>query len=163
MVTILKEPINFSYVDRGHDNDKIETLHIPSWVARYVDVATDLAKQGYVVLMSTHKDVIELLKAYQNHADNENQDKVHTVIFCPKMDMKDAWIDRLQKRYDKSGLPKDFRALQAVKSDYCGKIEFLQKSGLPVYHPETMGYDLRSYISRIRDMHQNALGRKGEL
>lgn len=139
------------------EDESVEVYRCPSWVARYSDVGLDLVKQGYTVLMSTHKDVIEILKAQQYVAE----DLMPIVIFCPKSDMRDAWVERLQRRYDDTGSPKDFRALKRVKDYFEQDLVYLEKTGLPIYRPSTMDYDLKTYISLIRDMQQNVKERNG--
>lgn len=112
------------------------------WQAHYVHVATELAKQGFTVLVSTHPDVIEFL-----HAD----EGVPVVIFCPKFEMKDEWNARLRERYQQNPSNKNFRAWQGGIEYWHYKIDALMNSGFPVYRPDTVNYDLRDYILKIRE------------
>lgn len=75
--------------------------------------------------------------------------------------MRDSWIERLQRRYDDTGSPKDFRALKRVKDYFNRDIAYLENTGLSVYCPVTMDYDLKTYISLIRDMQKNVKERNG--
>lgn len=155
MVLAPKDPISLASLS-GHNQHEISTLKIPDWVAQYVDVGVDLAAQGFTVLMSTHKNVIDFLKAYTAAGKNEGTEVIpKIVIFCPKKEMKDAWIKRLQTRYDQSGSPKDFRALRRAQNYFDADIEFLTNTGFPVYQPGDINYNLKTYISFIRDMVQN--------
>lgn len=161
VVYALKEPIIFAASCCGSLEDEIQVLKVPDWCARYIDVGIDLAKQDYTVLMSTHKDVVDLLKAYMKVPSYESEKFPPAVIFCPDLSIKDAWIDRLQRRYDITGSPKDFRAIDRAKNYFEQDIKDLEDSGLNVYHPLSMNYDLKTYISHIRDIVQNVKERNG--
>ncbi len=110
------------------------------WVAHYVHVATELAKQGFTVLLSTHIDVIELLK---------NLEKIPVVIICPKLEMKEAWSKRLQDRFENDPSDKNARAWKGAIQYWDKKIQSLLNSGFPVYQLESLDYDLRDYILQI--------------
>ena len=118
------------------------------WMAHYIHVATELANQGFTVLLSTHVDVIDLLHELEN---------IPVVIFCPKFEMKDEWNKRLQERYDKHPSDKNARAWRGAIQYWDVKINALMNSGFPVYQPDSMNYDLRDYIIKIRE---NELMRK---
>lgn len=110
------------------------------WEEHYVQVAEDLAKQGYTILLSTHPGVIENVKKI---------DKIPVVIFCPKVEMKAQWYERLKKRYIKTCTEKDYRAwTRAMKSmvTFESQIENLLSYDLPVIQPESIDYDLKNYM-----------------
>ena len=117
-----------------------------SWVETYVRVATDLATQGYTVLMSTHLEVIKKLKEAKEYADG----KWDVVIFCPKKEMKDAWLARVTDRYLADKSFKNQRALMRVRERFDSDIDDLQKTGLMCFSPSNMNYNFVDDISKIR-------------
>lgn len=158
MVNILQEPLN--YVKTSLE-DEVKTLRIPSWVSCYADVGMDLADQGYTVLMSTHKDVLDFLEAASKAQETYGDEPIRPVIFCPKPNMKSAWIERLLNRYNSNGSPKNYRALKRVQDHFDTDIQDLLKRSFPVWNPLSSDYDLKTYISVIRDSHQNWRERNG--
>lgn len=118
----------------------IETLAVPAWVDEYCRVGMNLAAQGYTVLMSTHEDVVAYLS---------NMSKNPVVIFCPRREWKTQWFERVQKRYEETGLDKHRLAMNRVWEHYDEDIEQLMNSGLPVYQPDLIYYNLKSHINKI--------------
>ena len=84
-----------------------------NWYLPYYHTAMHLANQGYTVFTSSHKDVRETLKTIPLM---ENVGKV--VVFCPTLNMRDEWIQRLEKRYNHTLLDKDYRALMRARDCY---------------------------------------------
>ena len=115
------------------------------WYIPYCTMALHLANQGYTVFTSSHKVVYEYLSSVPLLP---NIGKV--VVFCPCRRWKDYWIARLQKRYDKTGLDKDYKALANAKDRYEENILELCDSGLPVYQPDWIDYDLMNYVTKMR-------------
>lgn len=115
------------------------------WYIPYCNIAMDLANQGYTVFTSSHKVVYEHLASMPLM---ENVGKI--VVFCPRCLWKKEWVERLQERFNKTGLQKDYKALMNAKDRYEENIFELVNCGLPVYQPEAMDYDFRNYIYRMR-------------
>ena len=105
----------------------------------------NLANQGYTVFVSSHKVVREQLASMPLLP---NVGKV--VVFCPESRFKTEWIQRLQDRYNKTGLVKDYKALMNAKDRYTENIRELFDSGFPVYYPAWMDYDLMDYVNKAR-------------
>ena len=126
----------------SHDVDG-DPLDPNMWVPRYCEVAIDLAKQGYTVLTSTHMKVIE-----QFERDLPSSRQIPKVIFCPRSEMKDAWIEKLKDRYYKSKLEKDKRAYEHVLK-YFDKVKLLGGSLLPCFSPKEIDYDFEKCIDEI--------------
>ncbi len=119
------------------------------WYITYCQIALHLANQGFVVFTSSHKVVYDYFKAVINaKALPENIGNI--VVFCPQSSMKEEWIARLQERYDKSGLEKDYKALMNAKERFMENIAELFDCGLPVLYPAYIDYDLRDYIYYAR-------------
>ena len=114
------------------------------WYIPYCQIAMNLANQGYTVFVSSHKEVRGMLSTMPLLP---NVGKV--VVFCPNRSMKDAWIERLRKRYEETGLDKDYRALKGAESFFDANIIDLVNCGLPVYQPSAMDYDLMNYVNKM--------------
>lgn len=117
-----------------------------SWVETYVRVATDLATQGYTVLMSTHPEVIKKLKEAKEYADG----KWDVVIFCPKKTLKEFWTERVHDRYLADMNFKNQRAWMRVRERFDSDIDDLQNTGLMVFSPPNMKYNFKDCIEEIR-------------
>ena len=105
------------------------------WYKYYCNIAEDLSKQGYTVLICSHNEVLdELIKR-----------EVQFKIICPSLDLKDKWIERLEERYERTKLDKDYRALQgAIKYyDYLVK-KYTNLNNVIII--EDINYDLRELI-----------------
>lgn len=115
------------------------------WVPRYCEVAKDLARQGYTVLTSTHKRVIETFE------QKKESDNVPKVIFCPRVEMKDAWVKRLKERYAKIPSEKNRRAYEYVLRHF-DDVKLLGGSLLPCFSPIDISYDLDDCIYEITNI-----------
>lgn len=123
-----------------------EGSRLENWYIPYCNIAMDLANQGYTVFTSSHKVVREQLASMPLMP---NVGKV--VIFCPETRFKKEWIQRLQDRYNRTGLTKDYKALANAKERFTENIFELINSGLPVYCPAHMDYDLMNYVCKARN------------
>ena len=140
--TVYVRVTDISEVMANSNMDKeIEPLAIPAWVEEYCRVGMHLANQGYTVLMSTHPDVITYLSKMSNNP---------VVIFCPRLEWKTQWFERVQKRYEETKLDKHRLAMNRVRDRYDEDINGLMHSGLPVYQPDLLYYNLKSHINKIR-------------
>lgn len=115
------------------------------WVSRYCAVAIDLAMQGYTVLTSTHARVID---GFEN---SDDQQKIPKVIFCPRLNMKEAWTQRLKDRYQRNPSEKNWRAYEHVLKHF-DKIVFLSGSTLPCFSPKDMDYDFDDCVYTIKNI-----------
>lgn len=118
------------------------------WVTRYCKLAFYIARQGFTVLLSCHAVVRNKLKEIKDM--NSNYFYPPVVIFCPREDMKEAWGIRLMKRYNKTNLDKDFRALEGAMRYWNTNMASMTKQNFPIYCPMSIDYDLRDYILKIR-------------
>ena len=75
------------------------------WELLYCKVAEDLSQQGFKVFTSSHAGVRAYLK--------NSKEKVYAI--APSPVIKDAWIKRLQDRYDADQSTKNFLALENAK------------------------------------------------
>ena len=106
------------------------------WYKPYCQIAVDLSYQGYIVFVSSHKPVRELLQKLSKEV----------VVVYPMFELKDAWIEKLEKRYNESGLDKDYKALMNAKDRYDENIRELHESDLWRIGIRHMNYDLEDML-----------------
>ena len=98
----------------------------PKWYQSYINVATDLALQGYTVFISSHSTVVNTLKM-QGHPD------IPVVVFCPALEFKEDWIERAKIRFETSKLSKDERAYNRIKDFFEEDVTALMNSGFKLH------------------------------
>ena len=122
-------------IDLESGNFWVDNKRIDDWHKIYVNIAEHLSNQGYKVFMSSHKIVREEL----------NKRKIEFKVIMPSIFLKEKWIDRLQKRYDKSNLSKDYKALMNAKECYEENIEDLLQEN-HIIQIQDINYDLNDLI-----------------
>lgn len=132
-------------IDLESGNFWIGDQRAKDWYIPYCQIALHLANQGFTVFTSSHKEVREYLSTVPLP---ENVAKVF--IFCPSRILKDGWLKRLEERFERTGLHKDYKALMNAKDRFDENIIELCNCGLPVIQPSAMDYDLRNYIFYAR-------------
>ena len=133
-------------IDLESGNFWVGDKRADDWYIPYCQIAMNLANQGYTVFTSSHRVVYEHFKTMPLLP---NVGKI--AVFCPDSRYKEEWVDRLQKRYDKTGLYKDYKALMNAKDRYRENIIELVNCGLPVVQPAYIpDYDLMNDIHKMR-------------
>jgi hypothetical protein len=127
-------------IDLESGNFWVKGKRIEGWEKIYCNIAEHLSNQGYTVLMSSHKVV-------RNELAFRGTD---FVVIAPCLELKDSWINRLQERYNKSGLDKDFKALMNAKDCYEENIIDLSREG-KVKLINSIDYDLEEIINELRE------------
>lgn len=117
------------------------------WVTKYCKLAFDIARQGFTVLLSCHVTVRNKLKEIKMKSEYFYPP---VVIFCPRADMKEVWGIRLMKRYNETNLDEDFRALEGGIHYWNKNMVHMGEQGFPIYCPNSINYDLRDYVLKIR-------------
>lgn len=115
------------------------------WYIPYCQTALNIANQGYTVFVSSHKVVVDFLKSVSLP---ENVARI--VVICPRRTMREEWIEKLQTRYDKTKLWKDYKALENAKDRYEENIAELCGCGLPVIQVNAMDYCLKDYVYMLQ-------------
>ena len=64
----------------------------------------------------------------------------------PSIKLKDKWIEKLEDRYNQTGLDKDYKALMNAKDRYEENISELRKCGLSVFEILDMDYSLDEIV-----------------
>ena len=132
----------------SYDKDGNVIYPEEAWTVNYCMLARKLALQGYTVLLSTHQAVIDTLREGKWLL---NKDGTRVVIFVPRSDMKKAWVERLINRYLESDKDVDLRAFIGGIQYWDSKMLTIKHSDFPVYSPESIDYDFRDYILKIRE------------
>lgn len=118
-------------------------LDDPFWYKRYTHLAEYISKQGYLVMISTHEKVVSSLK--------KSPEK--KLIIVPSPDLKEKWIEKLDKRRQKTNLFKDKKAYLHVKehfdSDYEMLLEASKWPGYDILELDSMNYSLSDILSGI--------------
>lgn len=111
------------------------------WYIYYCNIAVDLSKQGYVVFTSSHKEVRDYLLKFTKE----------TTILCmfPEVMLEDAWIQRLQKRYDADPSEKNYKALMNAKDRFAENVEEMRQCGHRYWPIYSMDYDLLDDVKCI--------------
>lgn len=132
----------------SYDKDGNVIYPDEAWTVNYCMLARKLALQGYTVLLSTHQAVINTL---QEGKWLLNKDDIRIVIFVPRSDMKKAWVERLVNRYIESDKDADLRAFVGGIQYWDSKMTTIRHSDFSVYCPDSIDYDFRDYILKIRE------------
>ena len=132
------------FIDLESSIFRIDGERAADWYKTYCKIAEHLSKQGYIVFISSHKIVREYLL-------NSIADFI--VLVYPSVELKDSWIEKLERRYSNSHLDKDYRALMNAKERYEENIRELENCECSYKIELTrMDYDLESVIIHIRNM-----------
>lgn len=131
------------YIDLESENFWIDGERAGDWYKPYCKIAEHLSEQGYIVFVSSHETVRQYLV--------ENSKELVVLVY-PSIELKDVWIDKLEKRYIKSGLEKDYKALMNAKYSYVENIRELQESCIE-YKLEInkLSYDLESMLIHLKN------------
>lgn len=132
----------------SYDKDGNQIYPNEAWAVEYCMLARKLASQGYTVLLSTHQAVINTLREGKWILD---RDRIKVVIFVPRSDMKKAWVERLVNRYIESDENEDLRAFIGGIQYWDSKMLTIRHSDFPVYCPDSIDYDFRDYVMKIRE------------
>lgn len=132
-------------IDLESGNFWVEGERDPNWFKPYCQIALHLHQQGYTVFTASHQVVRDYFKEIASYED------MKSIFVCyPDPDLKDAWIYKLQDRYEHTGLEKDFKAWRNADLWYDKNIEELGASGFKRIPLETMQYDLEAEIAHAK-------------
>lgn len=130
------------YIDLESGNFWIDGKRVDDWYKPYCKIAEHLSQQGYDVFVSSHEVVRKELEKTTELV----------VLVYPSIRLKDYWIDKLEKRYQESGLEKDYKALMNAKDRYVENIEELHSAPF-TYKLPLIGskYDLEAMLCHFRN------------
>ena len=118
-----------------------------NWFVTYVDVAIDLARQGFVVFVSCHEKVRKQL--WDKALEFDNIGLVHPIVLCPNINLENEWVLKLEERYKRTGLDKDLRSYRRAKEHFKEDIDKIIKNYKPVYALDSMDYTLDVVVKNI--------------
>lgn len=133
----------YKSIDLESSNFFVGDKRADDWYIPYCQTALSLANQGYVVLTSSHKAVVDCFKATAPLPKNVGA----VIVICPTRTLKDEWIKKLEDRYEKTHTARDYKALMNAKDRYNENIVELCSCGLPVIQINAMDYRLSGYIT----------------
>jgi len=107
-----------------------------NWAEIYCNIALSLSGQDYMVFVSSHKAVQDILA--------ESKDEV--IAIYPSKTIKDEWIKKLLERYKRTCLKKDEIAWIDAKANFDSEIDILENSPFVKATIYSMDYDLKTII-----------------
>lgn len=119
-----------------YDLETYQKVRHNDWYVPYCNIANHLSEQGYTVFTSSHEVVREEL--------HKSKEKIYVVF--PSIKLKDKWIEKLEDRYNNTGLEKDYKALMNAKDRYEENIQELRKCGFPVFEILDIDYSLDEIV-----------------
>ena len=112
------------FIDLESSNFKDENgYRTDDWYIYYVNIAFYLASQGYSVFVSSH-DVVRRQISYMKDKYYPN---VNVCVVYPSIELKDEWIERLEKRYDENPTEKNKVAYLNAKDRFDENIAEMEK------------------------------------
>ena len=134
-------------IDLESGNFWIDGKRQDNWYMIYCNIAIELSKQGYVVFLSSHKVVRDYLASLPKTED--------IYVVCPSANLKAEWIKKLEERYIKTNLEKDYKAWKNAEECYFDNINELMFGGLPCYVIKDMEYDLKYIVNYLKGVIAN--------
>lgn len=132
------------FIDLESGNFWVDGKRADDWYKPYCQIAEHLSQQGYIVFTSSHEVVRKQL---------ENSSEVIVVVY-PSIELKDEWIDKLEERYAKSKLEKDYKALMNAVDRYEENIKELSNSIGTLWCEvviKDMDYDLEASLIHLKN------------
>ena len=127
-------------IDLESGNFWVDGKRAEDWYVPYCQIANHLSEQGYTVFVSSHAVVREELKK-----SNEN-----VYVICPHPDLKDEWTKKLEDRYLKTKLEKDYKAWKNSEDRYLDNIREMASDSFTTVYISSMDYTLSQIVSSIR-------------
>lgn len=134
------------FIDLESGNFWVDGKRAEDWYKPYCKIAEHLSQQGYIVFTSSH----EVVRKQLEHS------REIVVLVYPSLKLKDYWIDKLENRYNDTGLEKDYKALMNAKDRYEENIRELM--GAPFSYKIELAnpdYDLEASIIHFRNRDLN--------
>ena len=131
-------------IDLESSNFKIDGERDENWYVVYCRIAVSLARQGYIVMVSSHECVRSELHKY----DPEN--KYTVVMICPHYTLKDRWMQRLYNRYIQEPTEKNYAAWKNADAHFVDSIlSMTQGVVFSTIFLNSMDYDLGKLVMSL--------------
>ena len=112
----------------------------PNWYEVYCKIAESLSRQGYVVFVSSHKEVQDRLE----------KSKEYICAIYPDKPLKELWIDKLKARYEKDKSRKNLAAYRNAEQRFDYSIEQLSNYKRDKFVITEIGYSLVDIINMLK-------------
>ena len=132
------------YIDLESENMWVNGTRSDDWYIPYCQIAIHLSGQGYDVFISSHQVVRDYLKTALGEYN------LNVIEVFPSVNLQDAWIEKLQTRYNHTQLEKDYKALMNAKDRYKDNINELTYEPFYKIIIEGMYYKLDSIIKKCK-------------
>ena len=120
-----------------------------NWHIYYCGIAEDLSRQGNIVFVSSHNEVVRYMR--------ESDERV--VIIRPDVMLRKEWITKLHERYMENMTDKNQRAWERARYHFGRDICELQESGIPNITIHHMGYYLTALVNRAMTIYPDFIQR----
>ena len=152
--SLVNERVGF--IDLESSNFRLENGYRPEeWYKYYVNIAFDIASQGYSVFLSSHDDVREETARIRN----KYYPNVQVVVIYPLPKLKKQWIAKLQNRYLANPTRKNKAALENAKDRMAENVKEIKLDALEynfkIIEIDSMDYNL---FYMLPDSDHNAFG-----
>lgn len=139
-----------SIIDLDCNNFRIDGECDVTWYIIYCRIAVSLARQGYIVLISSQECVISELRKY------DPEDKYTVTIICPHYTLKDQWIQRARDCYMQDRSEKNYAKWKDTEDDFIDSIKSMtQDPVFSIIFLNSMDYDLYSIIMYLYRANQS--------
>lgn len=136
-------------IDLESSNFKIDGERDENWYVVYCRIAVSLARQGYIVMVSSHEHVRSELRQY------DPEDKYTVVVICPHYTMKDRWIQRLYNRYVREPSDKNYAAWKEAEAHFIDSIQSMTQGVVfSTIFLNSMDYDLGKLVMSLHRVTQ---------
>lgn len=137
-------------IDLESSNFKIDGERDENWYIVYCRIAVSLARQGYIVLISSHEYVRSELRKY------DPEDKYTVVVICPHYTLKDQWIQRLHNRYIQDRSDKNYAAWKNAEDHFIDSVQSMTQGVVfSIIFLNSMDYDLCGIIMSLYRANQS--------
>ena len=112
------------FIDLESSNFKDENgYRTDDWYVYYVNMAFDLASQGYSVFVSSH----EVVRRQISYMKEKYYPNIRVAIVYPTVDIKDEWMERLENRYNENPTEKNKIAWLNAKDRFAENIAEMER------------------------------------
>lgn len=126
-------------IDLESGNFWVNGKRAEDWYIPYCRIANHLSEQGYTVFVSSHEVVRNELK----------KSKERVVAIVPAVELRDEWVAKLEERYNRTGLDKDFKAWKNAEDRYEDNIYEIMDDVSKGYYIRHMSYSLKGILHEI--------------
>lgn len=131
------------FIDLESGNFWVGGKRAYDWYIPYCQIAVNLASQGYVVFVSSHKEVRNQLLSMPLLIG------VHLCCCVPCETLKNFWIAKLQHRFLESGLDKDYKAWKNALDRYTENIQEIKRDFDVVCEINSADYNLSKLLQSV--------------